>query len=311
MGVVPGGGGAEGLVEESFDEDSSDEEAREASTATITTSPPMQGGLEMVPITDVNGGHSGEAAEAGGADEEEEEGGDEEEQLLNADGQNRRPRVRVNAAEERERERKWLQRQRTLQLQQAQEEQRAAKAQREQQLEPQLGKVVPPGSTEQGVVQGVVVPLGTPPLPAPPMPPPPPTPRQAAQTAPRRMQLVLPHPLRITHCRKCDLLRPPRAHHCSVCQRCIMKVRCVASRCGLAALHGSLCVRRGAALNARVRLATHECHFGHPPPPSTSTSTTTALTCTNSLCRTRSVGCVHTRTDGPPLPLGGQLRRPP
>ena len=225
MGIISGGSRGEGLVEEVFDEDSSDEEAREASTATITTSSPVQGGLE---IAGVNGSHLGQADEAGEVDEEEEDGGDEEEQLLSADGKNRRPRVRVNAAEERERERKRLQRQKTLQLQQAQEEQKQAEAQRKQlaKMAPQPAKVVPPGSREKGVVQGVVVPLGSPPPMAPPMAPSmaPPAPHQVAQPAPRRMQLVLPHPLRITHCRKCDILRPPRAHHCSVCQRCIMKV---------------------------------------------------------------------------------------
>jgi hypothetical protein len=41
----------------------------------------------------------------------------------------------------------------------------------------------------------------------------------------------VPSSMKLTFCRKCDGLRPPRAHHCMICGRCIMKVKCP---CGMA-----------------------------------------------------------------------------
>ncbi len=32
----------------------------------------------------------------------------------------------------------------------------------------------------------------------------------------------VPAALRLTHCRRCDGVRPPRAHHCVICARCVM-----------------------------------------------------------------------------------------
>ena len=41
----------------------------------------------------------------------------------------------------------------------------------------------------------------------------------------------VPSSMKLTFCRKCDGLRPPRAHHCMICGRCIMKVGlCVMGR---------------------------------------------------------------------------------
>jgi hypothetical protein len=36
--------------------------------------------------------------------------------------------------------------------------------------------------------------------------------------------LAVPDGLRVTYCSKCDGLRPPRAHHCAICARCVMKM---------------------------------------------------------------------------------------
>jgi len=37
-------------------------------------------------------------------------------------------------------------------------------------------------------------------------------------------QVVVPHTLRLTWCNKCEALRPPRAHHCILCNRCVLKM---------------------------------------------------------------------------------------
>ena len=44
-----------------------------------------------------------------------------------------------------------------------------------------------------------------------------------AGSGPNRI-FPVPAPLRLSKCRKCNGLRPPRAHHCSICNVCIMKM---------------------------------------------------------------------------------------